>query len=82
MKNKSPRTKAPIHTTQIPPFRFATSIVQAVTAAPTVRNIIDKKKNNTALLRANDDPTDDTFRQTGHRAKALFRMLNRNVSPQ
>lgn len=43
---------------------------------PTIKKTIASAKNRKPRLRANSGPTDDTLRQCGHRAKALFSVLN------
>lgn len=43
---------------------------------PTIKKTIASAKNKKPRLRANSGPTDDTLRQCGHRAKALFNVLN------
>lgn len=47
-----------------------------------IRKTIPRAKNNIPLPRANSGPTDDTLRQCGHLARALFNVLNKNVSAQ
>lgn len=50
--------------------------VPKVTQIPMIKNTIAKAKNKKPRLRANSGPTDDTLRQCGHRANALFKVLN------
>lgn len=46
------------------------------TPRPINRKTIPRAKNKMPLPRANSGPTDDTLRQCGHLAKALFSVLN------
>lgn len=50
--------------------------VPKVTQMPMIKKTIAKAKNKKPRLRANSGPTDDTLRQCGHRARALFSVLN------
>lgn len=55
---------------------FAYLYVAIVTPRPIIRKTIPRAKNKMPLPRANSGPTDDTLRQCGHLAKALFSVLN------
>lgn len=50
--------------------------VPNVTQMPTIKKTIANAKNRKPRLRANSGPTDDTLRQCGHLANALFSVLN------
>lgn len=47
-----------------------------VTTTPIIKQIIPRIMNKIPRPRAKSGPTDDTFRQCGHRARALFSVLN------
>lgn len=57
-------------------FTLAYLTVAIVTPRPIIRKIIARAKNKIPLPRANSGPTDDTLRQCGHLARALFSVLN------
>lgn len=54
----------------------AIEYVPIVTAMPVMRNTSATMANITARLLAKREPTDETFLQCGHRAKALWYVLN------
>lgn len=58
------------------PLTLAYRYVPNVTQMPMIKKAMAKARNRKPRLRANSGPTDDTLRQWGHRANALFNVLN------
>lgn len=70
----------PIYTTYSPGLSDAELAVPAVTPMAITNVNIPSNENSNPRLRLKSPPTDDTLRQWGHRANALFLMLNKKLS--